>query len=379
MYRFDNLIHPLHYIADNRDHTQQPHNKYMPTQIKQSEKEYYPNMDLVRYVLALAVIISHINELAGFRIPFFISSYEGVGGFFALSGFLMYPNYLRHNNFWSYTRQRARRILPPYLFVVLLAALGLVCVSSLSPSDYYLSGGFWKYLTANLSFLNWLHPTLPGVFDTPEFCTSAVNGSLWTMKVEWCLYFSVPIFIYLIKHCRWLSRNRLAVITIILSICYRLAFLYLYQTTHREIFNILNRQIFGQLSYFYCGMLIYFYKDFFKKHLFKIFVTCILIAIASGYSYLGRVILTPFAISGAVMALSLFPHDLKAIRHRSNISYEMYLFHFPVVQLSVFLGIYLTGIWTEFLFVIGFTIALSLIAHHLSKRMLRPAAGNLRR
>ena len=42
------------------------------------------NMDLVRYYLALSVLIAHFNYLTGFEIPWPTNSFTGVGGFFAV-------------------------------------------------------------------------------------------------------------------------------------------------------------------------------------------------------------------------------------------------------------------------------------------------------
>lgn len=332
-----------------------------PPSIRKST--YYPNMDLVRYLLALAVIVAHTNAIAGFHIPFPITSFEAVGGFFALSGFLMYPNYVRHNNCLKYLRQRAQRILPPYIFIVVAAAIFLVFISTLSPSQYFSSSGFWVYLGANLSFLNWLHPGLPGVFEGAGYSTSAVNASLWTMKIEWCLYFSVPLFIFLLTRIKRLSKAALALIVIALSIGYRIIFMKLYQESGREIFYILSRQVFGQLSYFYCGMLVYFAKDFFTRHLTWMVVAGIALVWISRTLIIGNIILNPFGITLAVLGISLLPYDIPFLHHRNNVSYEMYLFHFPIIQLSIFFGINQHSAWLEYLYVLAATIALSVIVH----------------
>ena len=58
------------------------------------ERVYCPNMNFVRYIFAMGVLIEHVNVLAGFNIPFIFNSYERIGSIFALSGFLVYPSYI---------------------------------------------------------------------------------------------------------------------------------------------------------------------------------------------------------------------------------------------------------------------------------------------
>lgn len=328
-------------------------------------------MDLMRYVLAIAVIISHVDYLTEFRIPFPMSSFEAVGGFFAVSGFLMYPNYVRHGNLLRYTVQRARRILPPYLFIVIACALGLCLVSDLPLSAYFRSDGLMAYLGANVSFLNWLHPDLPGVFQGDRYVTSAVNGSLWTMKVEWCLYFSVPCFIALLNVLRKVPRHWMALTVIAASIAYRLVFSWLYADTGNVIYDILRRQIFGQLAFFYTGMLVFFLKDFFIGHIWTILASGIILKILLPYTaYAVQVIVEPFAITAVVMALSLLPVDFKWLRHRNNISYEMYLFHFPLIQLAIWLGLISAGKAAMIAFVFITTAGLSLAVHLCIERYM---------
>lgn len=324
-------------------------------------------MDIVRYLLALAVIIAHVNTLAGFDVPFPISSFEGVGGFFALSGFLMYPNYTRHGNFMTYTRQRAQRILPPYFFIIVLSAVTLCVFSTLSVRDYFCSKGLYEYLGANITFLNWLHPGLPGVFEGDGYVNSAVNGSLWTMKVEWCLYFSVPIFVWLLGRIPRVRPQWLAFAIIMLSIAYRYGFNLVYVATGKEIFNILSRQIFGQLAFFYCGMLIWIFRDYFIRYIVWILplgaVLVFMRDLIGEWSTLAVYTIDPIAISIFVLSISLFPKDIKILRHKRNISYEMYLFHYPIIQVGVWLGVGALGVWTEFGYVLISTVILSLASN----------------
>lgn len=326
-------------------------------------------MDIMRYILSIAVIIAHVDYLTSYNIYFPLSSFEAVGGFFAISGFLMYPNYIRHGNALRYTRQRARRILPPYAFIVIACALGFSLISDLPASSYFQSGGVTAYLGANISFLNWLHPDLPGVFQGESYVTQAVNGSLWTMKVEWCLYFSVPCFIWLSSKIKRIPTHWIALIIIVLSIIYRQVFTLLYYSTGNEIYNILRRQIFGQMAFFYVGMLIYFVKDIFTAHLWHILIAGVVCKIFLPYiSPSLQIIIEPFAISAIVLALSLIPYDIKCLRHRNNVSYEMYLFHFPIIQLGIWLGLSSEGKTAMITYVFLATTLLAYIVHLFIER-----------
>lgn len=323
---------------------------------------YYPNMDLMRYVLAFGVLVAHYNELAGHSVWYFISSFDCVGAFFALSGFLVYASYEKNADFRKYCTDRARRILPPYIFIVVLCALGLVFVSSLPLNKYFSAPGFWQYLGANIIFLNWLHPDLPGVFVGDAYALPAVNGSLWTMKVEWSLYLSVPIVIWLIRRFR-LNRQKTVIIIIVSSILYRWILLSLYDRTGIGLLEILSRQFCGQLAYFYTGVLIYFYRYEFQVHLVKMFWIGLVLFVSVGYIPYGYIFISPVAVSVLVLAISLTKRTPNILRHRHNVAYEMYLFHFPLIQLLIFTGINGLPTYISFAVLVIATIILSVICH----------------
>lgn len=272
----------------------------------------------------------------------------------------------------GYTLSRARRILPPYITVVLLCACALVSVSTFPAADYFFSSTFWRYLGANLSFLNWLQPSLPGVFEGPEYVISAVNGSLWTMKVEWSLYLSVPLFVWLTGRLR--RRNILvAVLVIVLSIAYRCYASVLYEQTGREIYQILGRQIFGQLAYFYVGMLIYFLRDVCVRQWLWLLLGGLVLNRLSACVPYGEILLAPFAIGALVMGFSFIPRDIKFLRNRHNISYNIYLVHYPVVQLGIYTGVNASvGEYGAFGIVLGATVLVSWIGNRfIDRRFLK--------
>lgn len=291
------------------------------------------NMSLVRYILAFGVLISHFNILCGAHIPWIVTNYDRVGGFFTLSGFLLASPLIKGLSFKDFAIKRLWRITPSYSFVIIVSAVFLCFFSSYSYKEYFISKGFWEYIGINLVYLNFLDPDLPGVFT--NHAIPAVNGALWTMKVEWVLTLSLPFVLWIIARCKWNLRVTILLI-LFLSLIYRIWLHWLLVTTEKPIYEILGRQFAGQALYFYMGILIFtYYKDFRHRRWIFIIPSLILYVCFRYFVFipLYYVILHPFVISFLVMGVALIPHDIAAIiDHGKNISYEIYLWHFPVFQ-----------------------------------------------
>lgn len=304
------------------------------------------NMGMVRYLLALSVVIVHFNILCGGDIPEIFSGFSAVGGFFTLSGFLIYGSYLKHKDTRRYIKSRMIRLLPAYWTTVLIFALGLVGVSTLPAAEYFTSPQFWKYLAANLSFLNFLEPDLPGVFGSQAI--SSVNVSLWTMKVEWMLYLSVPIVVWLIRKTGW-KPTYVFISIYVISICYRLVFNWMYSDTGKEIYNILGRQFGGQLMYFYIGVLIYYYFDLFMRYKWWILAVAVGLLMCDDMIPYFRIIAHPLAFGTLTIWLSMVGKWGTFEGKKDNVSYNMYLVHGPIIQLAAIFGLMgIMGMWLSF-------------------------------
>ncbi len=334
----------------------------------------YDNMGLVRYILAMAVMVAHFSEFfdvdLGISVPYV--SYA-VGGFFSLSGFLVYNSYLKRPNLKNYIARRAARILPAYSFIVLLCAFGLSALSTLSFSEYFDSLQLYKYIAANLATLNFIQPDLPGVFTQNTF--PAVNGSLWTIKVEWALYFSVPVVAYIIAHVKWNMKWIFGSIYI-LSFGYRILFHLLYVSTGSEIYAILGRQFFGQMMYFYCGVFLSFHLDWILRHKITLLAACAFgVAINCCVDY-ADFLLTPAIITTLVVLASVSPSWLKILNGRNNLSYDMYLYHYPVGQTLWVLLHDRLEVWVIFLLFCLLTTLLAAVSWFgIGSRFMRPSAS----
>lgn len=150
--------------------------------------------DLLRLVAATMVLYSHQYALLGLAEPSFMGwtsfGAAGVAIFFFLSGFLVWSSWQRDPNAWRFVMRRSLRIFPALWVVCLLSVFVLgPLVSVLPVGEYFASGTTWRYLETGL--LN-LPKILPGVFSTNAI-PLVVNGSLWTLPLEFLCYVSVAV------------------------------------------------------------------------------------------------------------------------------------------------------------------------------------------
>lgn len=291
------------------------------------------NFDFLRFILALNVVFSHligVTKIAIFQPlqPYF-NAYTSVTCFFVISGFLITASYIRSNSLKNYLKKRAARLLPAYIFVVVGSAILFVFISQLSFKDYFSNIQFVKYLLANLSFLNFLQPCLPGVFTLNNtFC--AVNGALWTLKIEVGFYLTLPVFIYLISKIK--SKYLVFIMVYILSIIYKISIEYL-SIKYSETFGILINQLPRFLTYFVSGIACYYYFDNIKTHIKALLILALAIVIIE--RIIDVEVFTPISLSIIVFYIAFHFSKLNNFAKFGDVSYGIYIYHLPLIQLAI--------------------------------------------
>lgn len=274
-----------------------------------------------------------------------------VWGFFVISGLLTFNSYIKTPDLRLFVGKRIRRILPAYLTVVLMGFIFGLLLTTLPLNDFLCNPQTWKYLGANAVFLNYLQPTLPGVFE--ENVIPFVNASLWTMKVEIMFYVSVPIVYWLINR---FGRNKVVISIVLLSILYDVLTAELYSYTGNPVYAKLNHQVFGMFAYFYAPVLLLFNKEKIRKHIVSLLVLSIpLLLCAYSNEWVKR--LSPFILSIVLVAFAYGVRKLHFSYGWKDVSYEFYLLHFPILQ--IFLAIF-PGISLSVLFITSLTSTLVL-------------------
>jgi peptidoglycan/LPS O-acetylase OafA/YrhL len=302
------------------------------------------NLDGLRLILASTVFLFHISALTSLPafsvFGKFCNPHFAVRSFFVISGLLIYRSYMRSRSATSYLEKRARRIYPAYFTIIVLAALTLWPLS-VCPLSQYFGIGFWKYLGANLLFLNFLAPSLPGVFTSNAL--SAVNGALWTLKIEVVFYLCIPFLHYL---CGRFGTRRIIGALFCLSCSWKYGFAWLdhihrsegiasFENT-RTIYAQLAVQFPGQFVYFGAGILLLLYFERLNKHFVSIsLITACLFVV--DHLFTGE-ILDVFWISGLVFVFGFWRYFGNFSKY-GDFSYGVYIVHWPLLQIAIAVGL----------------------------------------
>ncbi len=323
--------------------------------------------DFLRFLFAFMVVLRHLVYVS--EIPelkesaSFLNTYLSVPGFFIISGFLILQSYKRTTSLRTFFLKRIRRLLPIYFLVVLLCAFGLVFMSDLSAIKYFTHPQLFKYLIANLSTLNFIQPCLPGVFENFEHC--GVNSSLWTIKVEVMFYLSIPIIVWAYNKTKY--KIPFLAILYILSVLYQNSLLICAENSNNTIYNILARQFPGYLSYFISGIACNYYFNKIISYKKLIVIPALLVFITE--AIIGIEILTPFAMAILILYIAYSIPILNNFSRYGDISYGIFVFHFPIFKIMVSLGIYdIMPVWAAFFCMIICVVVVGFLSWHFIEK-----------
>ena len=319
----------------------------------------------VRLVLASMVMVSHAQILSGKsflgNFSLLIDPNFAVKGFFVISGYLVTKSYFSSFSIAHYIEKRARRVLPGYFTVIMFCLILGGATSNLNTTEFVSSPESIKYIFVNFLFLNFLQPTLPGVFSTnPE---QAMNGSLWTIKIEIALYMCLPFIVFFFK------KFGETFGFFIIFLCGVLWFTYFTFVFDSDLGPKLGRQFPGQLPFFITGCLLA-QKSISQTKLFILFLPCalcLLMDFPEKWEYYVNMLIYPII----VIFICKLPNFKLNFTKKVDLSYGIYLFHYPVVQLIVYLQLYEKNVWVGFFMSIIITILLaSLSWTWIEKRFL---------
>jgi len=308
------------------------------------------NFNLLRLAFAMMVLVYHIvivfpqwttmRDLTG------LLAEIGVQGFFVLSGYLVYASFENSSSLAVYIEKRLRRVYPAYAVVILICTVAALIVSSAARADL---AGVARYAGWNLVFANFMAPSILGIFvDNP---TTVVNASLWTLKIEVMFYLILPLLVWLLR-----GAGRCAWIIVVL--------IYMGAEAWRFGLNSIGKydfahQLPGQMSFFITGMLFYALKlDGWRIHVAGLlgailFAATLIWVYAEPLRALGLGALAIWAATGFVR--------LPDAARFGDLSYGIYIVHFPIIQTVAVLDIFQINRWLG----VGVAVTTSIIAAFL--------------
>lgn len=279
--------------------------------------------DFLRYLFAVSLIIAHFCTLTDTDDFGFLLGGMRVKAFFTITGFLVTYSYLRiGGDLCTYVKRRFARIVPAYMTAITFCLVLGMCVTDDSIASFLSNAQTWKYYASNLLMLNWIEPELPNTFQ--DNLHPQMDGSLWSMKFEVLFYCLVPALIMIFRRIgKVYSLGILAVI--VLS--------YSSMNIHCAYF-----------SYFISGMTLLLFFDKVSKHILLLFIASALIMIFGYYDFIPAISpicgsLEPVAFPIILIAVAYNCKVLNIFRKFENITYGLFLYHFPIIQLTIKYGL----------------------------------------
>lgn len=283
--------------------------------------------DFLRFFFAANILLAHLWELSQNSNLAFLSHFSNsiiaIKGFFVISGFLVAKSFVNTPSLKDYFIKRAKRILPAYVVLVVLSVLIFAFFSSHDFADYFSDINTYKYLGWNLVFMNFMQPCLPGLFEGNLLC--AVNGALWTLKVEEGFYIVLPLIFYTIK------KTRRAFL--VLAALYILSLFYWFMMDSYFNKPLLAKQLPGYLSYFVTGIFLFLNFDFVMKYKKTILMFSVLVLVSYYFSNFQTDVFYPAAFGCIVIIAAYNLPFLNNFGKYGDFTYGLYIYHFPIIQL----------------------------------------------
>lgn len=323
------------------------------------EKHRANNFDFLRFLAAFQVLVLHHVYLFFFPasappsynwLDKILWNFPGVNIFFLISGYLIVQS-LTNNEPKRFAIKRLKRIYPA-LFVCFLVTVCFMLVTGAMHGKFLLKTDFLKWGLAQLTVFQFYNPAF-----ARQFGFGPPNGALWTICVELQFYVLMGLVWYgYLRNRSKTTQNLIFSLLFVVSGLFNYWF-HNYLSPSSLVYKFSFVSIFSYLYFFCVGALVSVNRDtvqsMFKGRLLWWFVgflmVCILITLLKlryhryEFNLLSVVMLV--LLTGLVFS---FAFSNKINTHKfikgNDISYGMYLYQMPVLNLFVQLHIN-NGIW----------------------------------
>ena len=294
------------------------------------------NFNAIRLLAAFMVMSGHMAYLIGINRPIlFEQEIQSLGCklFFIIGGYLITESIVRDDNLIRYIVKRLARIFPALVICIMFSVFVFgPILSTLSFHDYFSNIGTYRYLK-NIGLC--IEYFLPGVFQNNPY-PNAVNGSLWTLPIEFFMYFVIPA-IYLILEKMGDGLKKYFLFMIVSLVCTGQIYHLRYVPEARYVFY--NTDVFQAMDLipFYIIGMLYSICDI-KKYL-NIQYAFVMVFLFSclHLGLVANLVISYILVPYIVLSFALEPcPKLYDVLKNFDISYGIYLYSFLVQQMVVY-------------------------------------------
>ena len=299
--------------------------------------DHHNNLTALRWFAAGLVLYGHAFVFLGLPEPLFLQWVPmgplGVYIFFAISGYLVAQSWERDPHVLRFLAKRALRIFPGLAVCTLLSVLVLgPLLTTLDAGTYWRNEHTRGYLT-NMALYITYH--LPGVFANNRL-PHAVNGSLWSLPVEFFMYLLLALLGLLAAAFKAVSNRLMAWAVGVMALVFMLlAALWAGTTTEAlVIYRTDLRQVPMCGVYFLVGASLFCFKltkYFTLSNVLLALVLWLCLGVQPHWFAMAAWVVLPFV----VLAFGLARQPWLVRMHARDYSYGIYIYAFPVQQTLV--------------------------------------------
>ncbi|KTC85385.1 MULTISPECIES: acyltransferase family protein [Legionella] len=315
------------------------------------------SFDLIRHFAALLVLFSHHFALSNLAEPTFLHwdtfGFVAVVIFFAISGYFMPASFTNSGNFAVFMAKRCRRIFPGLMVCSLIMVYLIGSIFTSSPTSNYLFS--LSTLKTSIMYSSFMAKPIPGVFSD-FLCKDVINGSLWTLPVEFASYIIIGVVLSYINSWKSILPLLLSciVITMILTKTGKNYGFYSIPLNYLALFGIA----------FSGGALMSMTKDYwYANRIYLAIAAIVLLTVLQRrpeMQVLGTLSLAALTI---IVGISF---QEKWINGKFDISYGIYIYAFPIQQLVI--NLITSSFWLSMVIATLFTLLVAYLSYRFVEK-----------
>jgi peptidoglycan/LPS O-acetylase OafA/YrhL len=292
--------------------------------------------------------------------------------FFALSGFLVTGSAVRTSSIRVFFANRALRILPALSVEVTLSALILGPIfTNLALGDYFINHQFFRYFGNIFGFITFY---LPGVFENLPW-PGMVNGNLWTLPPEFWCYALMMVVMYfaLLKHRQFL----------LIAVCSVLVVASIGNLLEPDLVPVRGSNFFLPwfiVFLFWVGATAFLYAERIVLRFSWFTAAALAYYLSILFNFMAPLAAIPLIYCMVYLGMTAFPLWDRLVK--SDYSYGIYLYGFPIMQSLLALLLPFIGGWkhsSQLLALFPLTLIVTISFAAFSWRFIEKPALGLRK